>query len=97
MKPFRIVRLTVILGSYNFGNNAYGETMSREEAERTAEDMQGKVVSGEFLGLPKELQYPLGGRYTLVRIYLYNVPNNNKGAGLLLAECEGDKGIDLLM
>jgi hypothetical protein len=43
MKPFRIVRLTVILGSYSFGNNAYGETMTREEAERTAQDMQGRV------------------------------------------------------
>jgi hypothetical protein len=54
---------------------------------------QGPLLSGEFLGLPKELQYPLGGRYTLVRIYLYDIPNNDKGAGLLIADCEGDRAV----
>ena len=91
MNPFRILRFTAVLGSYNFGEPVWGENMTRQEAEQTAKDMEGLSVSRDFLGLPLELSFPMHGRYKIVKTYLSDIPNSDRGAGLILADCEGDE------
>ncbi len=54
-------------------------------------DMEGLSVSRDFLGLPLELSFPMYGRYKIVKTYLSDIPNSDRGAGLILADCEGDE------
>jgi hypothetical protein len=92
IKPFRIMTSTVVLGSYGYEENVWGYNTTREEAEQTCRDLEGKEVSGEFLGLPMELRFPLYGRYKIVRCSLYDLraPLDEEPSqiGLVLAECE---------
>src|SRR5258708_2788952 len=84
---FRVVRLSIVLASYGYEVPMFGENMTREDAAKLAEEMRGQIVSRDWLGLQMGQSLPMYGQYKLVKIFLYDLPNESK-AGLVLADCE---------
>ena len=86
----RLLRVSAIAGTYNYGEPVFGENYSREEAEKTCEEMLALgCISSRLLGLVEQRQ-SMQLFYKITNAYLHEV-NAERNCGLIILECEADE------